>query len=896
MRKLLSFITAASLLMASASGVSAEGLKFGSRLFSDKITTQIEPNPSGSPSASPTASAQATQNPTAAYTAQPTVLPTQTVAPTLTPTAIPTATPAVTTEVPTEAVSVAESITLNKQNLELKKGEEFTLEVSAQPQTAQLGTLVWQSDNESVTVENGVVKAVSDGRAVITVLDEASKKTSSCYVDVIDDFGTLKLNITEGVKEVVVTNDGISKEVTAGSNELEVGTYEVSAKSEKNYELSDYSKTIEITAGQTPAELSISAFKTMCDITIMPITGCTITPVSGNVSPVAIDGSYSFTVTYADGINTSNASVTANGIPITPIGGIYTISPITTDITITVTGIEEISDDATLKSVKVKGYEATLGEDNCYTVTLPYGEKVTTNDIVVERNSDKATYTVTTDDDTFFIKVTAESQKKIVYTLDVKNSVQTNLDLFKEKVDALKFNDINQDADGQYLSAEQVKSEIESKVAEVASDFQGMSYTVTSISHEEPEKGEISNPTGKNGLYKFAVELSDGTETRTRNLDIVVYSYKFTIASSNITATATTVRVKNVSDDVEVSLFTDFGGCARIWETPEDGVVLFSNLSSGLTYYVKVRMQGSTQVPEVGTAVTTIKSTSSKTTRYYTVTFNEGNHGTIVEGKKKQTVKIAKAPVYPTVQADDGYIFVGWSRNGVLVEDPKDVQIRSTSSFTAIYEKSSGSAYGTNVNKPGASNPIHTPVGPTTVVFSDVPVGSWFYNSVTNICNKGYMNGISNTTFEPNSSLTRAMLVTILYRYACEPEVSGTSFSDVPYGIWYADAVTWAADAGIVNGTEPGKFDPNSNITREQLAAIMYRYCEAFGYDTSAAGNIIKYDDSQWISDWAQTALIWTTGAGIINGKDNNRLDPQGRATRAEAAAIIERFDSYING
>ena len=89
-------------------------------------------------------------------------------------------------------------------------------------------------------------------------------------------------------------------------------------------------------------------------------------------------------------------------------------------------------------------------------------------------------------------------------------------------------------------------------------------------------------------------------------------------------------------------------------------------------------------------------------------------------------------------------------------------------------------------------------------------------------------------------------------------------------------------------------FEPNVNITREQLATIIYRYAVAYGYDTSAAGSIIGYTDSSYISDWAQTALIWTIGAGIIDGKDNNKLDPTGNATRAEAAAIIERFDNYI--
>ena len=157
------------------------------------------------------------------------------------------------------------------------------------------------------------------------------------------------------------------------------------------------------------------------------------------------------------------------------------------------------------------------------------------------------------------------------------------------------------------------------------------------------------------------------------------------------------------------------------------------------------------------------------------------------------------------------------------------------------------------------------------------------------------MNGVTNTSFEPDSKLTRAMLVTVLYRYASEPKIyENKSFPDVSSDTWYSNAVAWAAEAGIVEGNDEGLFDPNSYITREQFAAIIFRYSEAFGYDTSASGNIIKYSDSYAISDWAQRALIWTTGANIINGKDNNLLDPKGNATRAEAATIIERFDKII--
>ena len=229
-----------------------------------------------------------------------------------------------------------------------------------------------------------------------------------------------------------------------------------------------------------------------------------------------------------------------------------------------------------------------------------------------------------------------------------------------------------------------------------------------------------------------------------------------------------------------------------------------------------------------------------------------------------------------------------------LLRIRKLVQIRSTTEFTAIYEKSSGSSYGTSINRPSSDDTVQDNNQPAVISYIDVRPYDWFYESVMNVSQKGYMNGTGSNMFEPNSTLTRAMLVTILHRYAGEPEADGTSFNDVPMNTWYTEAVTWAADAGIVNGVAPGLFEPNSNITREQLATIMYRYAEAYGYDTSASGSIIGFSDSAYISDWAQTALIWTIGAGIIGGREDNTLDPRGYATRAEAAAIIERFENYI--
>ena len=181
----------------------------------------------------------------------------------------------------------------------------------------------------------------------------------------------------------------------------------------------------------------------------------------------------------------------------------------------------------------------------------------------------------------------------------------------------------------------------------------------------------------------------------------------------------------------------------------------------------------------------------------------------------------------------------------------------------------------------------------SSLPFSDVSRGQWFYDYVAWAYNTGLMEGVSAGRFAPNSTTTRAMVVTIIYRLAGSPGVSGTSdFTDVPAGAWYADAVTWAAKRGIVEGMTATTFDPNDAVTREELAAMLYRYAKHKGYDTSAAENtnILSYNDAGSISEYAFEALQWACGEGIINGTGGGSLEPGGSATRAQLAAMLYRF------
>lgn len=176
--------------------------------------------------------------------------------------------------------------------------------------------------------------------------------------------------------------------------------------------------------------------------------------------------------------------------------------------------------------------------------------------------------------------------------------------------------------------------------------------------------------------------------------------------------------------------------------------------------------------------------------------------------------------------------------------------------------------------------------------FNDVSANDWFASAVDYVTGKGMMNGTADNTFSPKANTTRGMVVTVLYRLENQPSTSAASFTDVASGAYYANAVAWANANGIVSGYGSGKFGPNDKVTREQLAAILYRYAQYKKYDVSVGEdtNILSYDDAQSISSYAIPAIQWACGAGVVTGKSGSKLDPKGNATRAEVAAMLMRF------
>ena len=180
--------------------------------------------------------------------------------------------------------------------------------------------------------------------------------------------------------------------------------------------------------------------------------------------------------------------------------------------------------------------------------------------------------------------------------------------------------------------------------------------------------------------------------------------------------------------------------------------------------------------------------------------------------------------------------------------------------------------------------------------FTDVTEGGdWFYDAVAYVYENGIMAGTGETTFEPYMELDRAMAAQLFYNLEGKPAVTGDStFTDVTSGHWAVDAITWAAQNDIVAGIGGGLYDPDSNVTREQFAVMLYKYARFKGYDLTATGDLTQFPDAGSISSWAETALSWANGKGLINGHENGTIDPKGSTIRAQAASIMANFDQNV--
>lgn len=261
-------------------------------------------------------------------------------------------------------------------------------------------------------------------------------------------------------------------------------------------------------------------------------------------------------------------------------------------------------------------------------------------------------------------------------------------------------------------------------------------------------------------------------------------------------------------------------------------------------------------------------------TTYYTLTF-ETNGGDSMQAIRAARGKTLDLSAYTPMR--DGYDFGGWYADKALTQRITEIKLSGSKTVYADWKK----------REPNEPDAVKNP-------FADVNAGDWFYRDVLFSYEKGLMSGMDAAVFAPYANTTRAQIAVIFYRMEGSPAVEGeNSFTDVVRGsgtAWFYDAVTWAQQNGIMGGYGNSSFAPNDPITREQLAAIFYRYAQYKGYDTTQGGMAIReFDDYESISDYAMGAMAWAVNTGLVKG-DSNLLYPKGTATRVEIAALFHRF------
>ena len=254
---------------------------------------------------------------------------------------------------------------------------------------------------------------------------------------------------------------------------------------------------------------------------------------------------------------------------------------------------------------------------------------------------------------------------------------------------------------------------------------------------------------------------------------------------------------------------------------------------------------------------------------YYTLHFETNGGSAITDIREAYNTRISLTKYVPTRQ---GHTFNGWYSDRSLTNQVSEVSLTKNMTVYAGWR---------------ADETPDTVANPFTDVFEK----DWFYDDAMFVYKNGLMLGTSKTLLSPHGTVTRGMMATILWRMEGSLAPKGeNSFTDVEAGMWYTDAITWAAENGIFAGYSMDKFGPDDPITREQLTAIFYRYADYKGYKLTITGNLDKFEDADKITDYAKTVMQWAVGNGLIKGKSENLLDPQGTATRAEISAMLHRF------
>ena len=549
-------------------------------------------------------------------------------------------------------------------------------------------------------------------------------------------------------------------------------------------------------------------------------------------------------------VDARNGGIRASGVSVNPnvnIGSTDSTSGIVFDGTEgTVYGNVELQKDLEIKS----------GE----TLTIPEGSTLNTNNNLTNNG------TIVNTGDTLNGEPDGTGKIETTPTIDTQPENQT--------VTAGNTATFTVDANGENLSYQW-----QQKTTDSGSDWTNVGSATSSNTYT------IDNTTTSMSGYQYRCVVNNSAGSVTSN-------------AVTLTVNAATVPVTGVSlTPASLSLFT--GDTATLTATVQPSNATNQNVtwSSDKPDVATVDAAGKVTAVGAGTATITV---------------------TTADGSKQATCSVTVTRPYIPPANPNYKITVEATQGGTVTADPTAAKAGTTVTLTPVPDR--GYQVGTVAVTDRFGEPVAVteqadgtytftmPSGqvkvevtfvesqPEPLPFTDVKEGDWFHDAVRYVYDNGLMDGVGDGQFAPNATTNRAMVVTILYRLAGEPDVSGdVSFTDVEPGLWYTDAVLWAAQKGIVNGISETEFAPSGDLTREQLATVLYRYAESMGYDVSAQADLSGFPDAGDIQDYATEALSWAVAEGLLQGFEDDSLQPGGTATRAQIATILMRFLAAVS-
>ena len=441
---------------------------------------------------------------------------------------------------------------------------------------------------------------------------------------------------------------------------------------------------------------------------------------------------------------------------------------------------------------------------------------------------------------------------------------------------------------------------------------------LTAAANTQADQNTVTNDEAKTALEDALISTSDKNVTVVIQpyLDITVKDYNIAettkVLSLDITpmyrTVATIVDVENNPENIKVKGDAGVMGDANAVVIPNQGGILPVKgaveisipLPSGF-------VSGTENIYVQHKDIYEYTATVTVAANVYTATFtNPHSFSEFTFTTDSKTVATIDGTSYTSLQAavddatSDDIIVVKKDTDDLSATANKTVKVKNgTENNIKVTINGVSRTIGENetetfVYTSGGGTPSE-PEEPTWP-FTDVTEGDdWFYDAVAYVYENGIMAGTGETTFAPYMELDRAMAAQLFYNLEGKPAVTGDStFTDVTSGHWAVDAITWAAQNDIVAGIGGGLYDPDSNVTREQFAVMLYKYARFKGYDLTATGDLTQFPDAGSISSWAETALSWANGKGLINGHENGTIDPKGSTIRAQAASIMANFDQNV--